>query len=169
MDKKEIEHKLEQARKDKEVANNVIDCQIETLQAQLAEAEKPKLRHGDYGTNKDGDIRLCCGKNENMHVYGISGSYETAYPTDEIEIRKGNIIADLQALKPKTAFEMRESLDSEYALRGSIEAGKVNLQIKAHGDCKTFRFTEQEYHAFILNLRCMEFQMKFHAAKKGVA
>jgi hypothetical protein len=51
MDKKqELEHKLEQAKRDKEVTNNVIDCQIETLEAQLAEAKKPvKLRHGDYG------------------------------------------------------------------------------------------------------------------------
>lgn len=45
MNKQEIEHKLEQARKDERAINDNI---IKLLE-QLAEAEKPKLRHGDFG------------------------------------------------------------------------------------------------------------------------
>ena len=45
MDKKEIQNKLEQAKVDKFEINK----QVQVLEQKLREAEKPKLRHGDFG------------------------------------------------------------------------------------------------------------------------
>ena len=57
MNKQEIEHKLEQAKADKFEINK----QVQILEAQLREAEKPKLRHGDWW--------YTCGKRKEVRVY----------------------------------------------------------------------------------------------------
>lgn len=54
MNKQEIENKLEQAIKDRQGIND----NILWLKEQLAEAEKPKLRHGDFGYSEAGDSCL---------------------------------------------------------------------------------------------------------------
>ena len=54
MNKEEIQAKLHNYEERlKDVAG-----EIERLREQLAEAEKPKLRHGDFGLNKAGNSRL---------------------------------------------------------------------------------------------------------------
>jgi len=58
MEKREIKHKLEQARMDRDLAHIQANKEIDRLEAQLAEAEKSKLRHGDFGLNKNGKERI---------------------------------------------------------------------------------------------------------------
>ena len=110
MEKTELEHKLEQAIKDRMGIND----NIEWLKAQLAEAEKPKLRHGDViewvgkdCTNKGVIViqnRDCDG--EDLSQFNLAkktkGVITTKYPTDKF-IKHFNIIEqvdDLKALKP---------------------------------------------------------------------
>ena len=50
MNRDEIQHKLEQAVKDV----SKLQVEVEVLEIQLAKAKKPKLRHGDFGYDKDG-------------------------------------------------------------------------------------------------------------------
>ena len=49
MNKQELEHKLEQARNDRELATAEANKEVDRLKKLLAEAEKPKLEHGDFG------------------------------------------------------------------------------------------------------------------------
>lgn len=51
MNKQELEHKLEQAQKDRQGIND----NIQWLKEQLAKAEKPKRRHGDFGLGTTAD------------------------------------------------------------------------------------------------------------------
>jgi len=63
------------------------------LEAQLAEAEKPKLKlkHGDFGLNEDGDLRLVIEKTNN--VLTLAGCCSLGNCADTLEeMRKNGII-----------------------------------------------------------------------------
>ena len=49
MNKEELEHKLEQAKTN----SFEINKQVQQLEKQLRDVEKPKLRHGDFGIDTD--------------------------------------------------------------------------------------------------------------------
>ena len=84
MDKAEIEHKLEQAKADKFEINK----QVQILEAQLREAEKPKLRHGDFGYSGSTEFpRLVLDKNRLAHSFRV---FEST-PHDEPTVILGNI------------------------------------------------------------------------------
>ncbi len=53
----ELKAKLEQAERDRIVTIGPLDAEIAHLKAKIAEAEKPKLRHGDIWM-KDRQVRL---------------------------------------------------------------------------------------------------------------
>ncbi len=74
MDKKEIEHRLEQAKKDRMGINDNI-C---WLKEQLAEAEKPKLGHGDFGISKRGNFIAIKSKSPDHH-HGVEPFYEDCW------------------------------------------------------------------------------------------
>jgi len=153
MNKQELEHKLEQARKDRLAADLTFENEIISLEKQLAEAEKPKLRHGDYGYFfNDGSPRIVinsgvydkhnkCGRIEDKHFYNILG----------------NIFDELQALKPLEEFEM-----DVHTYGINRDKGWAHAPIHIAGNNHTLA----ELSAFILNLRCIEYKLKLDEAKK---
>lgn len=79
---------------------------LEKLQAQLAQAEKPELRHGDYGwdahfnQHAPADPRVYL----DGHHYGCNGGNQDKFP---LVFVVGNIFADLAALsEPLTEFDL---------------------------------------------------------------
>lgn len=128
--------------------------------------DKPEvLRHGDYGLNEYNNAGLIVKLDlqgvkvaDKDYVFESEGAKGNAYrPT----IILGNIFDDLAALsEPLREFKMKESFDPRYTIDGEFVNGKVNVRITAHGNTKTFRFTNQELHDFILNLRRMEVTLK---------
>ena len=66
MNKQEIQNKLDQANLDIYAINQ----NILKLKEQLAEAEKPKIRHGDFGLNKANNARIV------LFQFGSSNSGE---------------------------------------------------------------------------------------------
>jgi len=75
--------------------------------SQLAEAEPPKLEHGDYGHYGDGGFWWAWNRNGILELFGIqSGSGEPAQDSHPNLIRDGNAVADLKAMtEPLEEFE----------------------------------------------------------------
>ncbi len=151
MDKKqELEHKLEQARKDRELATTEANKEIEAIKAQLAEAEKPvKLRHGDYGFEEDGCARLTLSHDFKMVTAGDGcvNPYETHYPNPVL----GNIFDDLKAIsKSLKEFTLSNGVKIDINEYGHLRITDGDGYIVIHKD---------DIHSFILNLRCLEAQI----------
>jgi len=92
MNKQELEHRIK-------IHQNAIAASeeiITTLKAQLAEAEKPKFRHGDFGYDKDGSACLALYAQGAETIRRASGTYlyerEISHPTNyKIANIAGNI------------------------------------------------------------------------------
>ncbi len=100
-----IEKRLAQAKRDRAMAKDTADVEIKSLEQQLAELDKPKLRHGDYGYYKDGgagrlivgmDVLDCRGKRMGARqfngLYNITGNVwddlkRNAEPLEEFTIK----------------------------------------------------------------------------------
>ena len=160
MNKQELEHKLEQARKDRLAADLTFENEIISLEKQLAEAEKPKPRHLDYGLTKSGkpcaivQSQNGCGKMGPLRNVSESYVYECELTTDvwDIDTNLGNLADDLQALKPLEEFEMGGN---------SVRINSyAEIEIKDVADGAYVVVSKKDFHAFILNLRCIEYKLK---------
>ena len=166
MNKQELEHKLEQARKDRLAADLTFENEIISLEKQLAEAAKPKPRHLNYGLTKSGkpcaivQSQNGCGKMGPLRNVSESYVYECELTTDvwDIDTNLGNLADDLQALKPLEEFEMGGN---------SVRINSyAEIEIKDVADGAYVVVSKKDFHAFILNLRCIEYKLKLDEAKK---
>ncbi len=135
-------HKLCLERTDRELAR---------LESQLAEAEKPKLRHGDYGPATGSECRLVLkeyGKDE-LRTAGPACCAATG--EDQMpETVLGNIFADLKARQ-----ETLKKLDWEYGARvytASVDENN-DLLIECLSRPEFAFIRHADIPAFILNLQ----------------
>ena len=154
MNKQELEHKLEQARKDRLAADLTFENEIISLEKQLAEAEKPKLGHGDYGRDCNGNTAL-----DWIHVGGKTiyrngkiSEVENIYYPRFLRERAGNIFDELAALKPL----------EEFVIQGST------IKFESEGCLRipNYYIRPENITTFILNLRCMEYKLKLEQGGK---
>ena len=138
----------------------------EHLQAQLAESEKPKLRHGDYGRDLDGFIYLEDNIRHKSIVhwlgdYGESGLSGRAAESFEGKVI-GNLADDLAALKPLEEFEMKDCTG------GNDFKARINCNghVELRAGCGLVTVNDREFHEIILKLRCMELRKIQDAAKQ---
>ena len=139
--------------------------EIERLEAERAEAEKPVLRHGDYGYGKDNSHRVtlhCDMKTVTAGDGSVNNtnavSNERYYPSPVL----GNIFDDLKAMaEDLTEFEFAETdrayqftaVSNDYTVMLTDSGGHIiNVDLK-------------DIPAFILNLR--KLQATQERAKNG--
>ena len=154
MNTEEIERNITEGRKWVEGGEAIARFgreRIAELEAQLAEAEKPGLRHGDYGIGPAGtwirvhgstwwDTKDCSGpSNQDADVF--------------IPYRLGNILADLKTRQETLKkFTMKETIAaSEFS--GSINKWTVYLKNHCHGPGVDIDI--KDIPTFILNLQCL--------------
>ena len=168
MNKQELEHKLEQARKDRLAADLTFENEIISLEKQLAEAAKPKPRHLNYGLTKSGkpcaivQSQNGCGKMGPLRNVSESYVYECELTTDvwDIDTNLGNLADDLQALKPLEEFEINDMFGKGIVFDVKGDTFRINLL----GDTYTFKINQ--LYEIILNLRCMEYKLKLEQGGK---
>lgn len=106
MNKQEIQNKIDQAKTDKQAINK----NLQVLEKLLRKTEKPKLKHGDFGTNKEGDSRLVIKKtNDVLTLAGCCKLGMCVETVDEIR-EKGFIFGNIFDLLK----EWSEDLDRTY-------------------------------------------------------
>ena len=171
MDKQELEHKLEQARKDRELATAEVNKEVERLKKLLAEAEKPKpLEHGDYGYRKGqprllsfdsyGNIKATCSTWDSCLASPINDNEQYAI--------LGNIFKELKVMsEPLEEFEKKSTFangkfDVKFNAVISKPAVGINLDLPAH---PFSTFTLEDLHEIIINLRRMEAKLAQEAKK----
>ena len=143
-------HKICLSRTEKELA---------LLESQLAEAEKPALRHGDYGLfngNQPGIIHgIQMVKKVIWEHDGGEGLQERCGMKNFVAL--GNIFADLKARQePLEQFRMC-GLDV-----GLNEMGNIQL---TNDDKDTLYIHSDDWHTFILNLQRLVYTAEQEAAK----
>ncbi len=167
MDKKELEHKLEQAREDRES----IFANIEKLKAQLAEPEKPKpLEHGDCCIDNRNGTRMIVQKQDHEE-FPVTTTNERGAPCGAVVNGKHtarnvtvhfNAFDDLKALaEPLEEFEVQcdcfGSKDKIFITSEGCKDGCAYLKINNN---RSIHFHGNSFHDFILNLRRMEATMQ---------
>ena len=167
MNKQELEHKLEQARKDRELATAEANKEVDRLKKLLAEAKKPTLRKGDVVewvgqncsnvginvmyNNLGGDRLKQCNITD-----GVEGATGVS-PSDKF-IKHFNIlehVADLKAIEPLDSFEVRDGGD-ELRVRLCAE-GQIEFKI---ADMTATMDNIKTVHEIILKLRGLRLKLK---------
>ncbi len=112
--------------------------EIGELQAQLAEAEKPELRDGDYGINANGlPFVICNNRIQFEHRAGAQDSYSLPNNTVKPKHVTGNFLDDLKALaEPLKRFRLDVH---EYY----IDEGRRHNQIHMAGNWHTIQEVKQ--------------------------
>lgn len=125
-----------------------LNTEIGILKAELAEAEKPKLQHGDFGTNKDGDLRLVLAKTTGTLTLAGCCKIGSCFETVE-EIRKegiifGNIFDLMKGWgKPFERFGLKKQNDDEFYFH--IEStGRKEVAFKLNNQGNWFYANEAE-------------------------
>ena len=114
MNKQEIEHKIDQCNKNE----GVIRAQREALEAQLAEAEKPKLGHGDFGPNKEGKIEIVLWN----HVKGFDWSKPLGERRNYSDI---GIMGEKEITPFFNIFNLTADWDKDF--KNNWESGHANI------------------------------------------
>ena len=136
---------------------------IEVLRAELAEAKKPKLRHGDYGIgNSTMRIALWDERERKLTQGGCN-----TFPCGDSYLKPssilGNIFDDLKALQePLKEFEID---GSGYKLTAKAQPNSdILLSIAGYGEDRISTFIPlKRIPKLILNLRRVERTMKAKA------
>ena len=175
MNKDEIEHKLEQANKaltrlENRTEQAVISIRknIKKLQAQLAEAEKPKLRHGDCSLSRMGEPAVFIGNGREAVAYYEDGHSEPCgewqngtYAIDGRGFRF-NIFKEMQAQsEPLKEFEMNCDCGGSDKIKITALPGCCDecVYIKINNS-NSIHLHGNNLHKLILNLRRMEATLK---------
>lgn len=102
---------LDQAKKDQRIQAEASSLEIERLEAKLAEEQKPKLRHGDYGK---------CYSQEWMHIYG-----QTYWMGKEVPAKdRMSSLPDSHFIKKSKQIYNRN--DDLAAMQEDVEDGKLH-------------------------------------------
>lgn len=165
MNREAMEKQLADERALRDMAQALVDSRIVTvakLELDLAEAEKPELRHGDYGICKSNEHMCLYVKRKNqMELFGER--YGSGYPQDTpLSDHKilGNIFDDLKALSE----ELKE-FEVENGLYETIKVTLTGGMLKFRDEDGFVLIKESEIPALILNLRRLIRAAEQEAAK----
>lgn len=167
MDKTELKKELREALirqsqniRDADKVEQVTEklkAEISALEKQLAEAEKPKLRHGDYGVDYSGypglEVRLHSNgelkEASGLGVHDNIGSSAGGRPDNLY----GNIFDDIAELKPVDSFEMTiTGLDGTNLTGNVLGSNEIRLTMSR----ERRYLSAKQLHEYIMYLRSME-------------
>jgi hypothetical protein len=147
---------------------------IEELEQLIAEEQKPKLRHGDYGYFLSGARWLIIKRNEILEISGgcsASGMKASALPSYDRDGYVGNIFDDLAAMQEDvTEFEVKSPSHQTtgYLVHGR-QSGDGNgfiLEVTNYdGKYQSVRLDSPQMKKLALKLRQMEATLKRRAGK----
>lgn len=162
--------KLDQAIADQDRVTNEMAAEVERLKAKLAEEQKPKLRHGDYGIDYGKEEKsvpfpmLAFNPHRGVTPVRIahkdgSGGFE--HDKDSTAITwLGNIFDDLKALQ-KDVTEGSYFYECEHGSKDKIEVYLSDaVWLSTKNTTERFRLSMQDLSLFILKLRQMEATLK---------
>lgn len=159
MNTEELRKDLERRRTRKALYAELQDEETQAIakvEAQLAEAEKPELRHGDYGIRNHTEFWICI----NGRVYWNNGQLSSLSDARFIESRLGNIFDDLKALaKPLKEFKVNNGPYETV----TIMLGAGMLRFNDADGCILIK--ESEIPEFIRNLRRLIFTAEKERSK----
>ena len=140
MNREEIKTDIETEKlylEDCETTVKVVREHLAALEAQLAEAEKPGLKHLDWGPDKTGHMHVALLTNENddsriiqasMHPAGAMQVFDYASDCPIVSV-KGNFAADLKALaEPLKEFKVTDK-QNERTIRFHGSLGNLYIEI----------------------------------------
>ena len=133
MNQDEIKKQIEETKRTVQLLE---EC-ITNWQAQLAEAEKPGLKHLDWGPDKTGHMHVALLTNENddsriiqasMHPAGAMQVFDYASDCPIVSV-KGNFAADLKALaEPLKEFKVTDK-QNERTIRFHGSPGNLYIEL----------------------------------------
>ena len=159
---KEAQVKLEQANTDcdaMELNRTNVSTEIAELKAKLAEEQKPKLRHGDYGLDCMGSRSVIAINQGGRLVKSMANGYTDCYNAVCIQNHRypvlGNIFDDLKAIQEDvTEFEIE---GCGFKLRVTISGTDIAISViePGQGEMKTTYIPQQRQAELVLKLRQM--------------
>ena len=153
------EARLEQARRDRQIAIDAADKEIESLLAEIEAEKKPVLRHGDH----DGhmvyiDVISHLVDNKKYSYYNnftaLSDGLITNLDGSDMGVIVGNIFDDLKAMQEDVEeFEMEatghENTCGAVAVGDAINPrGLIFLSIERNDEIKSTHLTDEEFEIF---------------------
>ncbi|KKL69150.1 hypothetical protein LCGC14_2117830 [marine sediment metagenome] len=155
---KDLSYGIQFHREQGDFHHGVADKRFESvkrLEAQLTEAEKPKLRHGDYGRNRLGVSWIFL---KEQIVTEITAYVPEAPQEEYIKDRFGNIFDGLKAWQePLEKFRIDNG--TSQTIRVKISGGFLRMR----DDDGFMLIKECELPAFILNIQ----RLVYTAEKEG--
>ena len=133
------------------------------IEAKIAGEAKPKLRHLDYGQDKDGQVRIVVRVlPAEGEAFTSAGSYCLTSDMIEPHVILGNLADDIKALQePATAFEITDARGDKLIVTTN-HSGELHFEIKSAGnfagDC--LAFGDKAKRELILKLHQMEATLK---------
>ncbi len=160
---KEVEVKLEQNAADMraiEGAAAVIGLEITNLKATLAEEQKPKLRHGDYGySDRNNGNFLVLENNDDGLCYwdkgfGLGAQIDTSDGRKHF-VKSGNIFDDLKAMSEELEeFTVEDSIGTS-EFKANISGGRIDIYM-THGSCCMGSFPLDSAHEIAMKILAIE-------------
>lgn len=139
-----------------EAACKNLSTEISILKATLA--EKPKLRHGDFGY-KGGCPRIYCGEGFNYIMYGKSGDPKSVLDRNSIDLIFGNVFDLMKGWgeKPKKSFHSKSGREG---IGITIDVDNKEIWLGNTGDSDWYSY-EQAYEIWCeLGKRLMTLKRK---------
>lgn len=160
-DKKELEHRLKQAKIDRDKINSEVQILEQELRT-ATEPEKPKPWDiiewtGKKASNTGANLVLHDGVSQIRIRDGVKGTLHNITPNDEFRVLF-NLTDDLAALSGEPLEEFKMD-------RLKVTVGASYLNIEDADDFESVQIGKEVLHDFILNLRRMELKMIMDAAK----
>ena len=157
-----VKAKIEQNHKDRDaVVENHAALYTEqlALEARLAEEQKPKLRDGDYGPDKDGQSSIALASGGGKFCYYQRGA-NSNHPGYRPVIILGNIFDDLEASQgEETEFTMDNRVHDR-KIRVRIWDGTIDFRISDGYNHHYCTIPVESISKFILKLRQMVATLK---------
>ena len=152
------ESRLEQARRDRQIAIDAADKEIESLLAEIEAEKEPELRHGDYGISRIGFPGMVVRERHGGTLRTADSDY--IFPNETVEensfspeLLLGNVFDDLNAMQEDvTEFGFDET---RRAYRFNVEDGRHCIWLK-DGLGAEIHIDKKDIPTFILKLRQME-------------
>jgi len=153
------ESRLEQARRDRQIAIDAADKEIESLLAEIEAEKEPVLRHGDYGISRIGFPGMVVRERHGGTLRTADSDY--IFPNETVEensfspeLLLGNIFDDLKAMQEDvTEFEMEAT--GHEATCGAVTVGDainprglIFLSIERNDEIKSTHLTDEEFEIF---------------------
>ena len=135
-----------------------VNLEITTLSKKLVEENKPELRHGDYGYDKDGGFRIMISHDFKLYTAGDGCLHDANLGCYDLVVVLGNIFDDLESMQEDVEeFVICDEESDEPIYVQLVDAGSIKLSLPSGSTIVVYK---KEVEQFVLKLRQMEATLK---------